>query len=80
MQVDGVTFFNEGFNTVDVKLGFVFVFLFLCFCSLVFDCMSALFNAFLCPSDRIVVLLAAVMLSKLERRCLVFRLRDLVSR
>ena len=74
MQVDGVTFFNEGFNTVDVKLGFVFV-----FCLLVFDCMSALFNAFLCPSDRIVVLLAAVMLSKLERRCLVFRPRDLVS-
>ena len=79
MQVDEITFFNEGFNTVDVKLGFVFVFMFLCFCLLVFDCMSALFNDFLCACGRIVVLLAAVMLSKLERRCLVFRPRDLVS-
>ena len=79
MQVDGITFFNEGFNTVDVKLGFVFVFMFLCFCLLVFDCMSALFNDFFFACGRIVVLLAAVMLSKPERRCLVFRLRDLVS-
>ena len=55
------------------------LFLFLSFCLLVFDCMSALFNAFLCACGRIVVLLAAVMLSRLERRCLVFRPRDLVS-
>ena len=55
------------------------LFLFLSFCLLVFDCMSAPFNAFLCACGRIVVLLAAVMLSRLERRCLVFRPRDLVS-
>ena len=38
MQVDGIAFFNEAFNTVDVKLGFVlncfylFVCLFLTVC------------------------------------------------
>ena len=38
MQVDEIAFFNEGFNTVDVKLGFVFVFIFLFACFWLYVC------------------------------------------